>query len=156
MSKIHEALKKAQEQRGANYPNGNLQAVEEIDPPPSPVLQQDVAATVTLSEPQLPVLQSGRDSFSTEDLRFESMVKNCSKPDWKLDPSAVVFGKSDVPKPGAEQFRTLRSRLAQIRETSSLKTILITSAVSGEGKTFVSSNLAQAIARQRERRIQIG
>jgi capsular exopolysaccharide synthesis family protein len=153
MSRIHEALKKAQEQRGVNYPSGNQQAVEEVEPSPSPVPQQDLVATETLSEPQLPIIQSGRDSLSAEDPRFENIVKNCSKPIWNLDPNAVVFGKSNAPKSSAEQFRTLRSRLAQIRETSSLKTILITSAISGEGKTFVSSNLAQAIARQHDRRV---
>jgi len=153
MSKIHEALKKAQEERQVDYPSRNRQAVEEIELSPSPVLQEEVGVTATSGEPQLLVLQSGRDGLTAEDPRFENILKNCSKPVWKLDPNSVVFGKSNAPKSGAEQFRTLRSRLAQMRETSSLKTILITSAISGEGKTFVSSNLAQAIARQRERRV---
>jgi protein-tyrosine kinase len=54
---------------------------------------------------------------------------------------------------GAEQFRTLRSRLYQLRATQQLKTVLVTSSVPGEGKTFVTSNLAQAIVRQPDRRV---
>jgi protein-tyrosine kinase len=53
---------------------------------------------------------------------------------------------------GAEQFRTLRSRLYQLRVAQNLKTILMTSSVPGEGKTFVTSNLSQAIVRQPDRR----
>jgi protein-tyrosine kinase len=151
MSKIHEALKKAQEERATNLSGSNQQVVEEVEAPA--VLRKDVVATATLGEPQLPTLLSGRDNVSPESLRFENILKNCAKPAWKLDPNAIIFYQSNAPKSGAEQFRTLRSRLAQIRETFPLKTILVTSAISGEGKTFVSSNLAQVIARQRERRI---
>jgi capsular exopolysaccharide synthesis family protein len=98
-------------------------------------------------------LQTGKESFSPESLRFDNILKNCARPNWKLDPNAIVFSHPSTTKSGAEQFRTLRSRLGQIRETFPLKTILVTSAISGEGKTFVSSNLAQVIARQRERKV---
>ena len=98
-------------------------------------------------------LLTGTESFSPESLRFDNILKNCSKPNWKLDSNAIVFSQPGNSKSGAEQFRTLRSRLGQIRETFPLKTILVTSAISGEGKTFVSSNLAQVIARQRERKV---
>ncbi len=54
---------------------------------------------------------------------------------------------------GAEQFRTLRSRVYDLRETAPLKKILITSAIAGEGKTFVASNFAQAITREKDRRV---
>ena len=43
----------------------------------------------------------------------------------------------------AEQFRKLRTFLAKMRPMS---TILVTSALQGEGKTFVSANLAMGIA----------
>lgn len=46
----------------------------------------------------------------------------------------------------AESFRSLRSALFYIASEQKCKKILITSSVSGEGKTFVSLNLAAAMA----------
>ncbi len=46
-----------------------------------------------------------------------------------------------------EQFRKLRTHLLQVNISDPPKTILVTSAASGEGKTFVSFNLAAGIAR---------
>jgi capsular exopolysaccharide synthesis family protein len=45
----------------------------------------------------------------------------------------------------------LRSCLYRLREKSPIRTLLVTSALPGEGKTFVALNLALAIARQQER-----
>lgn len=46
----------------------------------------------------------------------------------------------------AEQFRKLRSHLFRLNEEDSPKTIMVTSATDGEGKTFVAANLAINIA----------
>lgn len=46
----------------------------------------------------------------------------------------------------AESFRSLRSALFYISSDKKCKKILVTSSVSGEGKTFVSINLASALA----------
>jgi protein-tyrosine kinase len=129
------------------------QVIDEVEAPAPSRHEMAAASGTTLSEPHLPNLLQGRETFSPEHLRFENLVKNCSKPVWTLDPHSIVFCQSDAPKSGTEQFRTLRSRLTQIRETLPLKTILVTSAISGEGKTFIASNLAQVLARQRERRV---
>ena len=47
---------------------------------------------------------------------------------------------------GAEQFRKLRTKLLRLNVSDPPKTIMVTSAVEGEGKTFVAANLAAAIA----------
>jgi len=52
-----------------------------------------------------------------------------------------------------EQFRTLRSRLAQICANEAIRTVLISSSLPGEGKTFVAANLAMVIVRQKGRRV---
>jgi general secretion pathway protein A len=52
-----------------------------------------------------------------------------------------------------EQFRTLRSRLYQIRGNQPIKTILITSPLRQEGKTFVAANLALAMGKQHEQNV---
>jgi len=55
--------------------------------------------------------------------------------------------------PGTEEFRTLRSRLYQMREKQPLKKVLVTSSLPKEGKSFVAANLAQALVRQHGRRV---
>ncbi len=47
---------------------------------------------------------------------------------------------------GAEQFRKLRTHILRSDGLDGPKTIMITSAVAGEGKTFVAANLAAGIA----------
>ena len=54
---------------------------------------------------------------------------------------------------GNEEFRTLRSRLFQMREQRPLRKVLVTSPLPDEGKSFVAANLAQVIACQKERRV---
>ncbi|HUL20705.1 MAG TPA: polysaccharide biosynthesis tyrosine autokinase [Thermodesulfobacteriota bacterium] len=47
---------------------------------------------------------------------------------------------------GAEQFRKLRNQVLKPNLPDSPKTIMVTSATAGEGKTFVAANLAAGIA----------
>lgn len=56
----------------------------------------------------------------------------------------------------AESFRSLRSALFYIASEQKCKRILVTSSVSGEGKTFVSINLASAIALSGKKTVLIG
>src|SRR5207248_10041754 len=76
----------------------------------------------------------------------------CIKPGWKLNPDYDVFSTKQSSALCAEQFRTLRSRLDRLRKKSAIRTLLVTSTLPGEGKTFVALNLALAIARQHEKR----
>lgn len=79
-------------------------------------------------------------------------LTNCRQNVWTPNPS-LLFQGGDNHHAGKEVFRTLRTRLYQIRGVQPLRTVLITSALPGEGKTFITSNLAQSIIRQRERRV---
>ena len=47
---------------------------------------------------------------------------------------------------GAEQFRKLRTHILKLNISNPPKTIMVTSATLGEGKTFVAANLAAGIA----------
>lgn len=55
--------------------------------------------------------------------------------------------------PGAEMFRVLSTKLAHMRGKRQLKKLLITSAVSDEGKSVVSVNLALTLARRAGERV---
>ncbi|MGB9103394.1 MAG: CpsD/CapB family tyrosine-protein kinase, partial [Terriglobales bacterium] len=86
--------------------------------------------------------------------KIESGIAGGVTTEWKPDSESMLFFDSSKHyEVGMEEFRTLRSRLFQIREKRPLKTVLVGSALPGEGKSFVAANLAQAIARQHGRRV---
>jgi capsular exopolysaccharide synthesis family protein len=66
---------------------------------------------------------------------------------WK--PSLVSLPTLGDRGEGIEQFRGLRSQLYQFRDQNPLKTILVSSGMPAEGKTYVVANLAVSLARNR-------
>jgi capsular exopolysaccharide synthesis family protein len=145
MSRIHEALKKAQEERSAQ------QAAHAPNLPDAPELAPAPYAPAALLETPEPAPSVAAERTGGS-LTFETLLSRCRQRRWNIDPSAVVFAAGEDEPSNKEVFRTLRTRLYQIRAVQPLRTVLVTSAIPGEGKTFVTSNLAQSIARQRERR----
>ncbi len=65
----------------------------------------------------------------------------------------VSFHRRPSDRAVLEQLRTLRSRLCEISASQDLKTILITSALPGEGKSLVSLNLAFSLNKLARKRI---
>ncbi len=55
--------------------------------------------------------------------------------------------------PAVEQFRSLRSRIFELRDISPLKTILVSSGLPQEGKSFISTNLALSLARHKNSKV---
>jgi protein-tyrosine kinase len=150
MSRIHEALKKAEQERAA------VTAADSVVPQADQAFiasserRNGAAPLVTdVSISQTPITASPRSDY----LRFDDLRAHCAHPHWNIDPNVSVFFNPSLSAPGAEQFRTLRSRLYQLRGSGTLRTILVTSSVPGEGKTFVVSNLCQALVRQPDRRV---
>jgi protein-tyrosine kinase len=146
MSRIHEALKKAAQERSSRLSSGT-----------SPVLidaSTDVRrATVAPQDQTSPSLDDLAPEQNSPFLCFEELIKKCAHPQWQLDPRCNVFPGADSNRAGAESFRTLRSRLYQIAGTRRLKRVLVTSSIPEEGKTFVAANWAQSIVRQDDRRV---
>lgn len=149
MSRIHEALKKA-EQEHALKPGETIEVSHEssVVAPPSEVSMPSLSAGA-LARTTASAIQSG--NF----LRFDDLRRDCPHPQWNLDPDMNVFSDGESGARAAEQFRTLRTRLYQIRTGggAALRTVLVTSAIPAEGKTFVAHNLSQAIVRQPDRRV---
>ena len=83
---------------------------------------------------------------------YETLLARCPQVNWTPDKRSMLFFDDDENRMGAEEFRTLRSRLYQIREKLPLKKLLVTSALPKEGKSFVAANLAQVMVRQQGRR----
>ncbi len=62
----------------------------------------------------------------------------------KMDPRLITFTNKNSLI--AEQYRNLRAKISLATESSAGKTILVTSAVPGEGKSLTSTNMAITIA----------
>jgi len=140
MSRIHQALKKAAEERQGQLANNGSQADMSVEELTRAVLHDDKA---------IPQEAAARVTGTGVEVRtFQEFAAKCAHPTWKIDPRLSVFGHGENPAAGAERFRTLRSRLFQIATTRPLKRVVITSSVPAEGKTFVTANLAQSFARQ--------
>jgi protein-tyrosine kinase len=134
MSRIHDALTRAEQQRTGS------------DAPPAPDL---------ITEPVEP-RSSAQLGLVPEIIAVDSdgWLAKCTKVAWKLDSAKMVFASEDDHSGyGREQFRTLRSRLFQARHSVPLKRILIASALPREGRSFVAANLAQALAQQQGSRV---
>ena len=151
MSRIHEALRKAEQERAAGpSPETPSPALPvQTDPGVLPAATESLeAAHATPAEAPIP------DSDTVDDsaLTLETVLARCPQHHWNPDPKSLLFVNSHNHIHGTEEFRTLRSRLYQLRERQPIRTLLIASVLPGEGKTFTAANLAQAIVRQHERR----
>ena len=145
MSRIHEALKKAEQERAAGQATAPPAVAAEPDVVPSPELARPRASDASLMASLMPNFAG---SFSVD-----TLLARCPQMEWKPDFGTMLFMNGDDSKRGTEEFRTLRSRLYHLREKMSLKKLLITSALPKEGKSFTSSNLAQVLVRQHGRRV---
>lgn len=143
MSRIHEALKRAEQERAAGQ-GGRGEPVQSV--PPS----EEVVSTPPDHFASSPAT-SGMPSFSSS-FTFDSLLARCAQSDWTPDKKTMLFFNSEEQGYGSEEFRTLRSRLYQLREKQPLKKVLITSALPKEGKSFMAANLAQVMVRQHGRR----
>jgi protein-tyrosine kinase len=155
MSRIHEALKKAEQERaGSQVTEENPMAPNTVEGQRPPAFSASSSAVAHTFEDR-PTIAAPVSSMAGEFLRFDDVRARCAHPAWHFDANVNVFFNPGLSPHGAEQFRTLRSRLYQIRANQQLRTVLVTSSVPGEGKNFITSNLAQAIVRQPDRRVLI-
>jgi protein-tyrosine kinase len=136
MSRIHEALKKAEQERAMSQPNPPVDLAQVFDTPEMPA---GVASGVARG---IPGMATG----------LESLMARSRQVRWNPDEKKMLFFSSEEHAPGMEEFRTLRSRLYQAREKQALSKLLITSALPKEGKSFTTANLGQVIVRQHGRR----
>src|SRR2546422_8848563 len=128
MSRIHEALKKAVEERVSHLSVGeslNLAAIAGSMQAPAVPARQVAEQPARVTPP--PPSEAG--AF----LRFDDLVKRCAHPTWKPDMRFSLFHRTDDDaKIGTERFRTLRSRLYQIAAAKQLRKVLVTSSVPNE------------------------
>jgi capsular exopolysaccharide synthesis family protein len=127
MSRIYDALRKAEEENQGlmEEASASLSAVEPVR-----------------AEARVPEV---RQSESRQTIGTISPI--AWNPNLNKLPSLVGFDS------GAEEFRRLRSRIYQLQDSQPIKSLLVTSGLPGEGKSFVASNLAVSLARHQDCRV---
>lgn len=142
MSRIHEALKKAEQER-ASIQGGMPSSFSAIPVAEGAGYGEVDVASIT---PNLGMPDRGGPSS------LETLLARCPQMRWSPDLQTMLFMNGNDSARGTEEYRTLRSRLYHIREKMPLKKLLVTSALPKEGKSFTSANLAQVMVRQHGRR----
>ncbi len=152
MSRIHDALKRAEQERATSTGGTHVEPAyveqQEVRADLRNDVREEVQRETMPSLQQTPVVMTSMASG----LSYESLLARCPQSEWTPDARTMLFFQDDDSRIGAEEFRTLRSRLYQIREKMPLKRLLVTSALPKEGKSFVAANLAQVLVRQHGRR----
>src|SRR5580700_2213955 len=155
MSRIHEALKKAEQERAAQGgpSQGSFAATVAAEPPAGGSAdEQPIQISANVRESGGVPLTSAMPTFASP-FSLDTLLGRCVPQQWSPDEKTMLFFHRDDSARGTEEFRTLRSRLYHAREKMPLKKVLVTSALPKEGKSFTAANLAQVLVRQHGRRV---
>jgi protein-tyrosine kinase len=146
MSRIYEALQKAETERNLDRHEREPLPRDQFDtslPPTAPasVAEYDVSAAGAEADSL-----SGRAGVAGG-LDMSRIVRRPWVPSMAQLPAAMERG------PAVEQFRSLRSRIHELRDIRPMKSILVSSGLPQEGKSFVSTNLAISLARHKNSKV---
>lgn len=134
MSRAQDAWRKVEPQRSTPKGNGS---------------ELDGTEVVTTTEPIIFALSA--DSSAEANLGAVDPAISFRLTKWEPDSKSMLFFGPGDQTPSKEDFRSLRAQLHQLQNKTPIKTILITSSLPKEGRSFVAANLAQAMAQQGRR-----
>ena len=120
MSRIYDALQRASLERGSDPESGNQEFLEPF------------AISGEAEQPS-----------AREEILVDQIARRPWNPVFEALPTLGERGE------GVEQFRGLRTQIYQFRDQAPLKTILVSSGLPAEGKSFVAANLAISLARNK-------
>lgn len=139
MSHIYEALQRAEAERKSAtldaVSSADLRGTTSVLEPPVPVVETAIAV---VENAPLPAIDA---SFLTD------VTRRPWNPTFDRLPGLQKSGA------GVEQFRSLRSRIQEFRDLKSLKSLLISSGMPQEGKSFIAANLALNLARHKNSKV---
>lgn len=149
MSRIHDALKKAEEERASRPAEPQSAAPAGLAANDAPA-QEDFLLPVTEDADPLTTFEAAKGG---EPLTVDILKSKVRQVKWNPNLKTMLFFGAESYALGTEEFRTLRSRLYGLRDMQPLRTVLITSASPGDGKSFIAANLAQILVQQPGRRV---
>jgi protein-tyrosine kinase len=156
MSRIYEALQKAESERKADRPDRTVVPAEHPAPAgpyetavavfdrPAATEAPDHSAVPPIDLAEVAETQLGEPAGV---LNLNNVPRRAWQPSYERLPALQERGAA------VEQFRSLRSRIYELRDISPLKSILISSGLPQEGKSFVAANLAISLARHKSSKV---
>ncbi len=152
MSRIYEALQKAESERKPGRPSD---LTDREIPRPEDLAGIHRTSRVAFADYEQPVplpvdhLYPGEGTVSPAQttLDLNDVPRRLWTPSYEWLPALLERGAA------VEQFRSLRSRIHELRDISPLKSILVTSGLPQEGKSFVTTNLAISLARHKNSKV---
>jgi capsular exopolysaccharide synthesis family protein len=167
MSKVHEALRRAEREReearraageaapaaaavAAGLPAAGVEAhVPPVAPPAPPV--ERAAPPVYAPLPPAPPARDAAVGEPAARPRRALPERSRAGVDLRLSDALVAFTKPR--SMAAEQYRAIRQQIAAFGRTTKIRTIVVTSPLAGEGKTTTASNLGIALGQDLGRRV---
>jgi exopolysaccharide/PEP-CTERM locus tyrosine autokinase len=139
MSRVHQAIRKAERENRREPSTGSAFGR---------AITQGVRHDATASVVDPPMIQSSLAATETKPVHSET-----SKEILPILHDTKLAALSSPKSPAAEQYRTLKTKLFQMRKDRQLRSVLVTSAVAADGKTLTALNLALTIAQEIEQRV---
>ena len=150
MSRIYEALQKAeaerQQERGEREPESLERPIDAV--PPVRVAAALAEYNAAASEPMASAVYNSTFAVAS---RSGIDLSRIEKRPWTLSLSQIPALQERGPS--VEQFRSLRSRIFELRDIKPLKSVLVSSGLPQEGKSFISINLAISLARHKNSKV---
>lgn len=153
MSKIYEALRQAELDRANNSTKqsepssrGSSTAQAVLD---SPQVRVTIADAMDRESALLPPA----DNEVAENVFDVPLASPANSREFTWSPSLSQLPALEERGAAVEQFRSLRSRMHEFRDLNKLKSILISSGLPQEGKSFIAANLAISFTRHKAARV---
>jgi capsular exopolysaccharide synthesis family protein len=140
MSHIYEALQRAEAER-----KSGAQAVA------TPMEPEHQSLVFSAAAPPLEPMDAISPEMLPPTTMNPSFLNDVRRRPW--NPSLERLPALEKGGVGVEQFRSLRSRIQEFRDLRSMKTILVSSGLPQEGKSFIAVNLAINLARHKSTKV---
>jgi capsular exopolysaccharide synthesis family protein len=149
MSKIYEALQRAEQDRLRQGGVPVAPAATAIPPSPAAIAPPSPPPIFELSQAAAPIPLL-EDPLADDEARPLDLT---GIPTTRWQPILDKLPALEERGAGVEQFRSLRTRLFAFRDLNKLKSILVSSGMPREGKSFIAANLAISFARHKASRV---
>ena len=137
MSRVHDALRRAEQFGEPNELNNIGMQPEPVTETADPILEHPGA--------YLDLASTGRGSV-IQDIEFEGFLSKVKEIPFAVAPESHLIDLDRLHEMPGEEFRSLRTRLNHIQTQQHIHSLVVTSASPAEGKTFTAVNLAMAQA----------